>query len=292
MTSPAEWIAGARPKTLGAALAPVLLGTAVAAPLHGVLWWRALGALVVASLLQVGVNYANDYSDGIRGTDTDRVGPMRLVGSGAATSAAVKRAAAIAMLGAGFVGLWLSLVVDWRLLIVGAFAVIAAVGYTGGARPYGYRGLGEVIVFLFFGVVATVGAAYVQVRAVPGAAWWASVVVGCPAAAVLLVNNIRDIETDAIAGKHTLAVRLGGGRARQLYRALMLAALFGVVGVAFATSWWALLGLLASPAIVLVFGAVSSPHPPVLIEVLVGTVRSELLLALATATGLWVGSWS
>ena len=292
MTTPSEWIAGARPKTLGAAIAPVLLGTAVAVPFNAVLWWRALGALVVACLLQVGVNYANDYSDGVRGTDADRVGPMRLVGSGAASAGAVKRAATLALLGAGLVGLWLSIVVDWRLLIVGVFAVIAAVGYTGGDRPYGYRGLGEVMVFLFFGVVATVGSAYVQVRGVPAAAWWASVIVGFPATAVLLVNNIRDIETDTAAGKHTLAVRLGGGRARELYQGLMIGALVGVIGLAFATSWWALLGLLAVPVVVMVVGAVSSPHPPVLIQVLVGTVRCELLLALATATGVWVGSWT
>ena len=292
MTTPSEWIAGARPKTLGAAIAPVLLGTAVAVPFNAVLWWRALGALVVACLLQVGVNYANDYSDGVRGTDADRVGPMRLVGSGAASAAAVKRAAAVALLGAGLVGLWLSIVVDWRLLIVGVFAVIAAVGYTGGDRPYGYRGLGEVMVFLFFGVVATVGSAYVPVRGVPAAAWWASVIVGFPATAVLLVNNIRDIQTDTAAGKHTLAVRLGGGRARELYQGLMIGALVGVIGLAFATSWWALLGLLAVPVVVMVVGAVSSPHPPVLIQVLVGTVRCELLLALATATGVWVGSWT
>lgn len=141
MTTAAEWIAGARPKTLGAAVAPVLIGTAAAAPLQEARWGRAFGALLVAGLLQIGVNYANDYSDGIRGTDADRVGPMRLVGSGAASAGAVKRAAAIALFAAGAVGLWLAVSVDFRLLLVGVAAVAAAVGYTGGKKPYGYMGL-------------------------------------------------------------------------------------------------------------------------------------------------------
>lgn len=291
MTSAAEWIEGARPRTLGAAAAPVLLGTAVGAPLQHVLWFRTLGALVVAGLLQVGVNYANDYSDGVRGTDADRVGPMRLVGSGAASAHAVKRAAALAFLAAGAIGAWLSFVVDWRLLIVGALAVAAAVGYTGGAKPYGYRGLGEVMVLVFFGFVATIGSAYVQTKHVPAAAWWASVIVGFPACAVLLVNNIRDIDTDVIASKHTLAVRLGGPRARIVYRCLMIDACLAVVGLSFAITWWALLGLVAVPVVVMLVMSVGSPHPPVLIQVLVGTVRCEMLLALACATGVWIGSW-
>ena len=206
------WVAGARPKTLGAAIAPVLVGTAAATIDGPIRWGRAIAALVVALALQVGVNYANDYSDGVRGTDKDRRGPVRLVAGGLASPAAVRNASAIAFAVAAIVGGALSLVVNPWLLVVGLAALIAAITYTGGPKPYGYLGLGEVMVLAFFGFVATVGSAYVQYRRLPGVAWWGALAVGLPACAILLANNVRDVETDSAAQKRTLAVRFGAPR--------------------------------------------------------------------------------
>ena len=218
MTTAAQWVEGARPRTLGAAVSPVLVGTAAAvADADGVIWWRFAGAMVVALALQVGVNYANDYSDGVRGTDKDRKGPLRLTATGTATPQAVKRAAALSFLVAAVVGLVLSLVVNPWLLLVGVAAIAAAVLYTGGPKPYGYIGLGEVMVLVFFGFVATVGSAYVQVEYVPGAAWWGALVVGLLACAILLANNVRDVPTDTVSGKRTLAVLLGDRTARRMF---------------------------------------------------------------------------
>src|SRR5918996_1240650 len=208
MTTAAEWVQGARPRTLGAAISPVLVGTAAAyVGADRVIWWRAGAALVVALALQVGVNYANDYSDGVRG------------------------AAA---------GLALAIAVDLRLLIVGIIAIAAAALYTGGPRPYGYSGLGEVAVLVFFGVVATAGSAYVQLERVPATAWWGSLPVGLLACAILLANNIRDVDTDRSAGKRTLAVRIGAGRARALFVGSIAGAFVAVVAV----------GVLAPPALI------------------------------------------
>src|SRR5690349_4291238 len=202
VTTAAQWFEGARPRTLGAAVSPVLVGTAAAvADADGVIWWRFAAALVVALALQVGVNYANDYSDGVRGTDRERKGPLRLTATGTATPQAVRNAAALAFGVAAVIGLVLSLVVDPWLLVVGVAAIAAAVLYTGGPVPLGYLGLGELMVLVFFGFVATVGSAYVQVEYVPGAAWWGSLVVGLLACAILLANNVRDVPTDTVAGK-------------------------------------------------------------------------------------------
>ncbi|MFZ2427476.1 MAG: 1,4-dihydroxy-2-naphthoate polyprenyltransferase, partial [Propioniciclava sp.] len=193
MASTSEWVEGARLRTLPAAIAPVLAGTAVAVALHGGQWPPASLALVVALALQVGVNFANDYSDGVRGTDDDRVGPMRLVGSKAATPAAVKRAAFAAFGVAAVAGLILVLLTgQWWLLVVGVACILAAWYYTGGRRPYGYAGLGEVFVFVFFGLVATVGTTYVQTLTAPPPAWAAGVFAGALASAVLVTNNLRD----------------------------------------------------------------------------------------------------
>lgn len=216
MTSREIWIAGARPKTLGAAIAPVIVGTAFAGydaePTNFIL------ALLVALALQIGVNYANDYSDGVRGTDDDRVGPIRLVGSGLAKPEAVKRAAFLSFFVAAFAGLILSARTEWYLLIIGALAIIAAWTYTGGPKPYGYQALGEISVFLFFGLVATLGTYFVQVGSISWTVILAAISMGLLATAILNVNNLRDLERDAKSGKRTLAVRLGAARTRTLYR--------------------------------------------------------------------------
>ena len=222
-----DWVAGARPRTLPASLAPVIAGTATTARPgfgwgQGLIWWRLAMALVVALALQIGVNYANDYSDGVRGTDDERrVGPRRLVGSGLAAPAAVRRAAAAAGLVAGGAGLALAAAAGWWLLAVGAACLAAGWFYSGGRRPYGYRGWGEVGVFVFFGFVAAVGSAYVQLEAITARSIWVGVGCGCLSCALLVANNLRDIAGDAAAGKHTLAVRLGEARTRMLYGALV-----------------------------------------------------------------------
>jgi 1,4-dihydroxy-2-naphthoate octaprenyltransferase len=243
MATPEQWLAGARPRTLPAAVAPVLAGTGVAAYLDAAVWWKALLALVVALALQVGVNYANDYSDGVRGTDEDRVGPMRLVGSGAATPDEVKRAAFLAFGVAALAGLVLALTSAWWLLLVGAVCVAAAWYYTGGSKPYGYHALGEVMVFVFFGLVAVVGTTYVQAGTAPLAAWFAASGVGALACAILVANNLRDIPTDREVGKRTLAVVLGDEQTRYLFAFLVAVAAILLLGVALETGPFAMLGL-------------------------------------------------
>src|SRR3954462_7788635 len=203
MATPAQWLEGAHPRTLPAAVSPVLAGTGVAAYVDQAVWWKAALALVVSLALQVGVNYANDYSDGIRGTDTDRVGPLRLVGSSAASAGAVRLAAFAAFGVAAVAGLVLAATTAWWLVAVGALAVLAAWFYTGGSSPYGYHGLGEVMVFVFFGLVAVTGTTYVQTSSVPVAAVYAAVGVGALACAILVANNLRDVPTDRSAGKRT-----------------------------------------------------------------------------------------
>lgn len=287
VATPAQWLAGARPRTLPAALAPVLAGTAVAEYESGAVWSKALLALVVSLALQVAVNYANDYSDGIRGTDADRVGPMRLVGSGAATPKAVKAAAFAAFGVAGVAGLVLAATTAWWLVLVGLVSVVAAWFYTGGQKPYGYLGLGEVMVFVFFGLVAVLGTYYVQAEDWSWAALYAAVGVGALACAILVANNLRDIPTDQVAGKNTLAVRLGADRTRGLYALLVGAAAAAVVAVAVATTWWALLGLgflaVAGPAARTVLsGAVG----PALIPVLQRTGLAELVWSVLVAVPL------
>jgi 1,4-dihydroxy-2-naphthoate octaprenyltransferase len=283
------WFAGARPKTLGVAVAPVLVGTAAGALGDSIRWGRAIAALVVALGLQVGVNYANDYSDGVRGTDKDRKGPVRLVASGLASPAAVRTAALIAFGVAAVVGGVLSLVVAPWLLIVGVAAIAAAVTYTGGPKPYGYLGLGEVMVLLFFGFVATLGSAYVQYRTLPAEAWWGALAVGLPACGILLANNVRDVATDTVAGKRTLAVRIGAARARLLYAGCLAGALVAVVGCAV---WhpWSLIALAAAPlAIKPARLVLTRSDPPSLVAALIGTVRFQLVLAVLLAIGLRLG---
>lgn len=251
MATPSQWIAGARPRTLPAALAPVLAGTGVAAHHGDEVWWKAALALVVSLALQVGVNYANDYSDGIRGTDEQRVGPLRLVGSGLVEPALVKRAAFLSFGVAAVAGLVLAATSAWWLVAVGAVCVVAAWFYTGGSKPYGYLGLGEVMVFVFFGLVAVMGTTYVQTASTDSDvvidSLWAAIPIGALACAVLVGNNLRDIPTDSDSGKRTLAVRLGDRGTRRFFAALIVVAAAGVVGLAATTTWWALCGLVLVP---------------------------------------------
>jgi 1,4-dihydroxy-2-naphthoate polyprenyltransferase len=287
MTTAAEWVAGARPRTLGAALSPVIVGTAAAyADADTFIWWRAVAALVVALALQVGVNYANDYSDGVRGTDTKRAGPLRLTASGVAAPAAVRNAAALAFGVAAVVGLALAIAVDLRLVVVGAIAIAAAVLYTGGPRPYGYSGLGELAVLVFFGFVATAGSAYVQLERVPTAAWWGAVAVGLLACAILLANNIRDIDTDRVTGKRTLPVLIGAPAARGLFVECVAGAFAAIaaVGVLFPP---ALIALAALPLAVQPVRLVLTRRDPLsLVAALVGTARLEVVVSVLLALGL------
>ncbi|HEX5772561.1 MAG TPA: 1,4-dihydroxy-2-naphthoate polyprenyltransferase [Nocardioidaceae bacterium] len=280
MATPAQWIEGARPRTLPAAVAPVLAGTGVAAYLDSAVWWKALMALMVALALQVGVNYANDYSDGIRGTDADRVGPLRLVGSGAASASSVKEAAVISFGVAAAFGLLLAITTAWWLVLVGLVSIVAAWYYTGGRRPYGYMGLGEVMVFVFFGLVAVMGTTYVQTESFPLASLFAAVGVGALACAILVANNLRDVPTDQEVGKRTLAVVLGDEHTRYLYVFLVGVALIALLGVALETTWLALLGLAflvpAVPAVQTVLGGTTGRG---LVPVLQRTGTAELVYA-------------
>ena len=286
--TPTQWLAGARPRTLPAACSPVIAGTGLAVFEHGASWLAAILALVVSVALQVGVNYANDYSDGIRGTDAVRVGPLRLVGSGLASPPLVKRAAFVSFGIAGLAGLGLVIMTEqWWLLAVGVACVLAAWYYTGGKRPYGYMGLGELFVFVFFGLVAVCGTAYVQVGRISLATLLTGVWIGALACAILVANNLRDIGGDAQVGKRTLATRLGDPGTRALYVILVALSTVMIILVAYLTSWWALLGLagllLIIPAVRVV---VSGGRGATLIGVLKATSLAELVCAIGFAAGL------
>jgi 1,4-dihydroxy-2-naphthoate octaprenyltransferase len=279
MTTREQWIAGARPKTLPAAIAPVLVGTAFAGYNATVL--HTFLALIVALALQVGVNYANDYSDGIKGTDADRVGPMRLVGSGAATARDVKSAAFISFAIAAIAGLILASRTSWLLIILGAICILAAWTYTGGPKPYGYQALGEVSVFIFFGVVATVGTYYVQTESVSREVLLASFAMGALACAILVLNNLRDLENDKSADKKTLAVVMGDQGTRDLYKWLMFFALAMSVALTF-FSFFYLLALLSLPLVSKSVRAVNSgASGTALIDLLAKTGRIQIIYALA-----------
>lgn len=282
-----HWIEGARPRTLPAAVAPVLAGTAAAVWADGFVWWKALLALGVSLALQVGVNYANDYSDGIRGTDDDRVGPLRLVGSGLASPSAV-RAAAIGFLAVGAVlGLALAATTTWWLLLVGVAALGAAWTYTGGATPYGYRALGEVSVFVFFGLVAVLGTTYVQAERLTAESWLGAVGVGALACAILVANNLRDIPTDVLADKRTLAVLLGDTATRRLLLALVVVAAACLVAMAVTATPWVLLGLLGLlPAVGALRVVLAGATGHDLIVVLKSIGIAELLYAVGLGAGL------
>ena len=284
------WIQGARPKTLPAAIAPVVVGAACAqlessTPNN---WLNAVFALVVSIALQVAVNYANDYSDGIRGTDKNRVGPLRLVGSGAKKPADVKKATFLAFGVAAVFGIVLAATTTWWLLLVGVFCFLAGWFYTGGKHPYGYLGFGEVFVFIFFGVVATMGTTFVINEQLTLLSFLASVVVGCLACALLAVNNLRDIAGDQISNKKTLAVRIGESGARKFYILLFIVAGCAVVSIALLhpAAMIAMLGLAVAikPIRHVYVGATGAD----LIDVLVMTGRVQILVAFSLSVGLLI----
>lgn len=291
MSPLAVWVKGARPRTLGASVAPVVAGTAASGQ---VVWWRFAAALVVGLALQVGVNLANDYHDGVRGVDTEhRAGPVRLTASGLASPRAVAAASLAAIFVAGLAGLALALATTLWLVPIGAAAMIALWLYSGGPRPYATLGLGEISVFLFFGLMATAGSAYVQIERVTAWAWWASVPMGLLAVAILVANNLRDIPTDEASGKRTLAVRLGDRRTRLLYRGVVVAAFVSIavgvsVGIAserVGLTQWGLLGLAAWPLAIRPMEAVGKATGRDLIPVLTGTAATHAACGLLMAVG-------
>ena len=289
MATLAQWISGARPRTLPNAIAPVIAGTGAAAWLDGALWWKALFALAVSISLIIGVNYANDYSDGIRGTDDERAGPLRLVGSKVAAPRSVLAAAIISLVLAAAAGVALALLSAPWLIAVGAACLAAAWGYTGGSRPYGYSGFGEVAVFVFFGLVAVLGTQYTQALRIDLVGVTLAVATGALSSAVLVANNLRDIPTDAVSGKMTLAVRIGDARTRVLYQSLL--GLAGILTVALmrATPWCAL-GLLAVPLAVRAAGPVRRGQGGRdLIAVLRDTGLTMLVWSVAVASALAFG---
>ena len=284
------WIQGARPKTLPAAIAPVVVGAACAQLESSTQnnWLNAVFALAVSLALQVAVNYANDYSDGIRGTDKNRVGPLRLVGSGAKKPADVKKATFLAFGVAAVFGFVLAATTTWWLLLVGVFCFLAGWFYTGGKHPYGYLGFGEFFVFIFFGVVATMGTTFVINEQLTLVSFLASVVVGCLACALLAVNNLRDIAGDQISNKKTLAVRIGESGARKFYISLFIVAGFAVILIAlsYSAALIAMLGLaVAVKPIKRVYAGATGAD---LIDVLVITGRVQILVAISLSVGLLI----
>jgi len=283
------WWSAVRPATLAASVAPVLAGTAVAIHQGGARWGAGIAALVVAVAMQLGVNFANDYSDHARGADASRVGPLRAASSGVVSPEQVRWAAVASFALAAIVGVALSLAVDWRLLLVGAACLLAGWLYTGGPRPYGYLGLGEVFVFVFFGLVATVGTAYVETGRVTTLAVLMGCGIGFLATAILVLNNLRDIDTDQAAGKRTLATLVGRGPTRVLLLGLVCAA-FAVPIVIFTT------GLASVTVMAMHFGipiasmpvrtAFATTSPPQLVRALKRMASAELAYALLFTLGI------
>ena len=278
-----KWIVGARVKTLPAAVAPVLIGTSYAEKIN---WGNALLALLVSLFLQIAVNFANDYSDGVRGTDTHRIGPVRLVASGLASASSVKRAALISCLIAAIAGLVLAVNISPWLLAVGAAAIWAAWGYTGGKKPYGYFGFGELSVFIFFGLVATVGSYYIQTEQFNWQIFLLAIPVGTLSCAILAVNNLRDLPQDNLVGKRTMAVRIGEKNTRVFFMLLLVTAQVTALAAASISSL-ALITLICSPITYSVVrqvlnGAVGAE----LIEVLSKTAKLQLVMASLLAAAL------
>jgi 1,4-dihydroxy-2-naphthoate octaprenyltransferase len=289
VASVAQWIEGARPRTLPNAIAPVIAGTGAAAWLHAACWWRAVLALLVAVAMIIGVNYANDYSDGIRGTDDVRAGPLRLVGSKLAAPRAVLTAAVVSLGVAAVAGVVLAWFSSPWLIAVGAACIAGAWLYTGGSKPYGYLGLGEVAVFVFFGLVAVLGTQYTQALRVDWVGVTLAVAIGSLSSAVLVANNLRDIPTDRESGKITLAVRLGDARTRLLYQSLLVVALGLTLVLMLATPWTAV-GLVALPLAVRAAGPVRHGRGGKdLIPVLRDTGLTMLVWAVAVTLALTFG---
>ena len=281
------WVAAARPRTLFAAVTPVIVGTSTA---ENVSWPRALGALVVSLSMQIAVNYANDYYDGVKGIDTaSRTGPRRAVASGDVAPTTMRLAIFISIAVGCVAGTLLAFAVGYELFIVGIACIAAALGYSGGPRPYASAGLGELFVFVFFGLVATVGSAYVQSEEITTVAMIAGTSIGLLATAILVVNNLRDEPADAEAGKITLAVRLGDTKTRTLYTALLLASFPPLVLIAGAVrSPWPLLPFATLPFARPLIHAARRSDPAELIRALAGTARLQFAFGLLLATGLWI----
>ena len=277
-----KWVLGARPRTLPAAIAPVVVASALVGSDFN--WFRAALALNVGIWLQIGVNFANDYSDGIRGTDDDRVGPIRLVASGVATSQSVKGAAFISFAIACIAGAWLAFLTSPFLIIIGAIAIAAAWGYTGGKNPYGYKGLGDVSVFIFFGVVATVGTFYVQTETMTRLSFIVSIPMGVLSCAILAINNLRDRPKDELAGKLTVAVRIGDTKARYMYVALLATAHIAAIATLIPT---VLLTLLLLPLSLSISRQVLSGASGMeLVPVLGRTGKLQLMFSIVFAVAL------
>lgn len=283
MATTKEWISGARLRTLPAAIAPVIVGTALAVPKP--VWSNALFALLVALSLQIGVNYSNDYSDGIRGSDTDRVGPMRLVGSGVAKPKHVLSAALLFFSLAAVFGLILALRSSLWLIVVGLVSILAAWGYTGGKRPYGYRALGEISVFIFFGVVAVLGTYFVQSAKITTLSIVTAIPVGAQACAILVLNNLRDRNKDVESGKRTLAVVMGEKGTRILFALLVIGSNVIGIATAFDKAWCALTALLLPIALYLAATVIKGAGGRDLIALLQRTALFQLLFALVYAAG-------
>lgn len=280
-----KWIVGARVKTLPAAVSPVIIGTSFA---NGIDWFKALLALIVSCALQVGVNYANDYSDGIRGTDTNRLGPTRLVASGLATASAVKNAAIISFIIAIIAGSILSMLSNWWLIVIGAISILAAWGYTGGKKPYGYLGFGELAVFVFFGLVAAIGSYFVQSATINWQVFLLSIPVGCLSCAILVLNNLRDLPKDKMVSKNTLAVLLGDKKTRIFYVILLvisqlLSVILSIIDIKLLAT------LICIPLTfnlsIRILSGVSGVE---LISVLARTASLQLLLSIITAGALFI----
>ena len=279
-----KWILGARPRTLPAAIAPVVVATALVGADFN--WFRAALALKVAVWLQIGVNFANDYSDGVKGTDADRVGPTRLVASGMATASAVKVAAIVSFAIASIAGAWLALLTTPWLILIGVVSIAAAWGYTGGKNPYGYKGLGDLSVFLFFGVVATMGTYYAQTEKITLLSFIVSIPMGALSCAILAINNLRDRPKDALVGKLTVAVRIGDRNARLMYVALLALAHLAAIATLIPT---ALLTVLALPMSISISRQVlSGISGKKLIPVLGRTGKLQMVFSTLLAIGLGI----
>ena len=279
-----KWLIGARIKTLPAAISPVLIGTSYA---EQITWINAALALIVALFLQIAVNYANDYSDGIKGTDQNRIGPIRLVASGLASAVAVRNAAYISFLIAAIAGSILSFNISMWLFIIGGISILAAWGYTGGKKPYGYIGFGELSVFVFFGLVATIGSYYIQSEELNWQIFLLSIPVGCLSCAVLVINNLRDLSNDKLVGKRTLAVLLGDKKSRNFYIVLLVISQLVSISAA-VIDIKMLFTLICIPMAVNVIKKIATGVGGIeLIPILGKTARLQLLLAIITAAALF-----